>query len=184
VEKAFNQLTAYIYLEKSDRSKYGSLLAGLQTQQSFKNNQYPQNLIEANNVLSNHRLDNAKKNGYKASGKGSEKKKNQEEEKVELLFAMLEGKRYCCGKGGHKSPNCRLEDVIPKNEWAINKARQQSQVNSTVNPETSTASQETTTASSQSSNREWSGAHIQMYQADVMREIILAQQFIYSVIQI
>jgi hypothetical protein len=61
VEKAFNQLTAYIYLENSDRSKYGSLLADLQTQQSLKSNQYPQNLVEANNVLSSHRFRQCKK---------------------------------------------------------------------------------------------------------------------------
>jgi hypothetical protein len=56
-EKAFQQLLAFTYLENSDRTKYGSLLTGLQTQQSLKNNQYPQTITEATNVLSNHRFD-------------------------------------------------------------------------------------------------------------------------------
>ena len=60
-KKAFNQLLAFTYLENSDKAKYGSLLIGLQTQQSLKNNQYPQTITEANNVLSNHRFDNAGK---------------------------------------------------------------------------------------------------------------------------
>jgi hypothetical protein len=36
---------------------------------------------------------------------------------------MMEGKCYCCGKAGHKSPVCRLKDKIKKDEWAINKAK-------------------------------------------------------------
>ena len=56
-EKAFQQLLAYTYLENSDKNKYGSLLTGLQTQQSLKNNQYPKLITEATNVLSNHRFD-------------------------------------------------------------------------------------------------------------------------------
>jgi hypothetical protein len=35
-EKVFQQLLAFTYLENSDRTKYGSLLTGLQTQQSLK----------------------------------------------------------------------------------------------------------------------------------------------------
>ena len=29
----------------------------------------------------------------------------------------------CCGKAGHTSPNCRNKDKIPREKWAINKAR-------------------------------------------------------------
>ena len=51
------QLLAYVYLENADQSKYGSILSGLNTQNSLRNEQYPKTLIEANNVLSNHELD-------------------------------------------------------------------------------------------------------------------------------
>jgi hypothetical protein len=56
-EKAFNQFLAFLYLENSDRAKYGSILTGLNTQQSLGNDQYPNSITKANNVLSNHRFD-------------------------------------------------------------------------------------------------------------------------------
>ena len=31
---------------------------------------------------------------------------------------------YCCGKKGHKSPQCPEEDTRPKDQWAIGKAEQ------------------------------------------------------------
>ena len=48
---------AYVYLENADQAKYGSILSGLNTQNSLRNEQYPKTLIEANNVLSNHEFD-------------------------------------------------------------------------------------------------------------------------------
>jgi hypothetical protein len=33
----------------------------------------------------------------------------------------MEGKCYCCGKPGHKSPQCRFKDKLIE-EWAIKKA--------------------------------------------------------------
>jgi hypothetical protein len=59
-EQAYQQLLAYIYLDNSDKAKYGTLINGLQTQQSLKNNQYPKTVTEANNVLNNHRFDKTK----------------------------------------------------------------------------------------------------------------------------
>ena len=44
------------------------------------------------------------------------------EQTLELLFAQLEGKCYCCGKPGHSSEKCFKRDTIPKDDWAINKA--------------------------------------------------------------
>jgi hypothetical protein len=35
-ERAFSQLLAFMYLENSDKAKYGSLVTGLQTQQLLK----------------------------------------------------------------------------------------------------------------------------------------------------
>ena len=54
-KKVFQLILAFLYLENSDKQKYGSLMSGLQTQQSLGNNQYPKSITEANNVLSNHR---------------------------------------------------------------------------------------------------------------------------------
>ena len=57
-EKAYQQLLAFIYLNNADKAKYGSLILGLQTQQSLGNNQYPMTITEANNVLSEHKFVN------------------------------------------------------------------------------------------------------------------------------
>jgi hypothetical protein len=37
----------------------------------------------------------------------------------------MEGKCYCSGKPGHKSPECRSKEKILREEWAINKSQQQ-----------------------------------------------------------
>jgi hypothetical protein len=57
IEKASEQLFAFLYLENADQAKYGSLLKGLNSQKSLGHDQYPKVLSETNNVLSNHRFD-------------------------------------------------------------------------------------------------------------------------------
>ena len=42
-----------------------------------------------------------------------------------LSFAHLETRCYCCGKKGHKSPQCKHHNTIPKNKWAIAKTKAQ-----------------------------------------------------------
>jgi hypothetical protein len=122
--QAFKQLLAYIYLENADQAKYGSKLTGLSTQQLLGNDQYPKIITEANNVLSNHRLDFSKQ-GHKTYHKNLTKniKKEQDQEKINLSFAQMKGKCYCCKKTGHKLLQCCFKDK-PKAEWAINKVQQ------------------------------------------------------------
>ena len=105
--QAFEQLLAYIYLENADQAKYGSILSGLDTQNSLGNDQYPKTVSEANSVLSNHQFD-TNKSLTKTTNKhsGEQTKQEPEQEKINLSFAQLEGKCYCCGKAGHKSPQC------------------------------------------------------------------------------
>ena len=45
---------------------------------------------------------------------------DQHKEPLLLTFAQIEGRCYCCGKPGHKSPQSRLKDIKPKHEWHIN----------------------------------------------------------------
>eukprot|EP00957_Ditylum_brightwellii_P070685 5371756-Ditylum_brightwellii.AAC.1 len=35
----------------------------------------------------------------------------------------MEGKYYCCGKIGHKSPQYSKENTIAQNDWVINKSQ-------------------------------------------------------------
>jgi hypothetical protein len=90
-EHAFNQFLAYTYLDNADKAKYSTLLTGLQTQTSLKNEQYPKTITKAANVLRNHHWDNdGKTNSNKH--KDNEKGEDKNEEIPEMSFAMLEGK--------------------------------------------------------------------------------------------
>ena len=42
-----------------------------------------------------------------------------------LSFAQLEIRYYCCGKKGHKSPQCKYKNIIPKEDWATTKTKRQ-----------------------------------------------------------
>jgi hypothetical protein len=57
VQQASEQFIAFIYLDNSDRKKYGSVLNNLNSQKSLGNDQYPKTLIESINVLGSHRSD-------------------------------------------------------------------------------------------------------------------------------
>ncbi len=157
-EEVFEQFMAYMIIANSDRSKYGSILGGLNTQYSLGNDQYPKTVVQAVTVMSNHKFDKKpsehKKNNDK---KKEEKDSNEEEENPKLSFAQMEGKCYCCGKAGHKSPNCRYKDK-PKSEWAINNAK--------ANEEQSNANVAGNNAEEQKapSSTAWSGAQIEAIQ--------------------
>jgi hypothetical protein len=80
-------------------------------------NQYPQMVTKANNLLSNHWFDNynTRRHNDKSSKESSnetEQDPKEKEELPEMSFANIEGKCYCCGKGGHKSTTCCLKAKI------------------------------------------------------------------------
>jgi hypothetical protein len=134
LKKAWGRFVAYVYLDNADKAKYGSVLKQLAAQFSLGQNQYPESVTKASQVLSNHPHDNAgqkkKSNGQSNSQSNDGSRKNDDEDQVEspsLTFAQLEGKCYVCGKDGHQSRACRSKDKIPKEEWAINKAKRLSE---------------------------------------------------------
>jgi len=98
---------AYLYLANSDRSRYGTLIQGhLQSQHSLGNNQHPLTIAAAHQVLSNHKIDKREEKP-KNTKDNSRKESIEEQDPPQISFVQLEGKCYCCGKGGHKSPQCR-----------------------------------------------------------------------------
>ena len=167
-KKADEQLSTYAYLVNADEKKYGSIVKGLNSQKALKNDQFPKTMIEGHNVLSTHRFDKTRtqppyikdKSGYNDKNKDKEDK---DETGPALTFVQLEGKCYCCGKAGHKSPQCYMKGKIPREEWTINKV-QMTQVNKdrTENNEDKDSSQSTEKEKSIG----WAGVHTLFLQGE------------------
>lgn len=120
-DDAFEMLIAYLLLENADKSKYGSIITNLQSQYTLGNNQYPEDLIHANQVLSNHRFDSSW-NQRKNRQQGANQSQQHHKQGPELSFAQkVEIKCWCCGMKNHKVDACRRKEKIPHDQWAINK---------------------------------------------------------------
>ena len=119
-----SKLYAYIYFDNADENKYESILKNLNQQFLLGNNQYPKTITEANSVLNNHIFDNIyikNRNNHKVNNiKKKETNNNNNEEPLSPTFTQIEGRCYCCGKSGHKSPQCKFKDTKPKSKWFIN----------------------------------------------------------------
>ena len=68
------QLFAFTYLKNSDQHRYGSILKDLNKQKSLGNDQYHKTITETNNVPSNHRFDNPKRNNNRRIPRNKKKK--------------------------------------------------------------------------------------------------------------
>ena len=100
----------------------------------------------------------------------------EDEQEITLSFAQLEGKCYCCGKPGHRLPECH-EKNHPREEWAIHKA-EQSHLQAPESANTATGSSNNTSnngsnTQGQMTTTGWTRVHIQFYQATAMRNWIL-----------
>jgi len=92
----------------------------------------------------------------------------------------MEGKCYCCGKPGHKSPKCPHKER-PREEWAIHKVKADEQAHAQAATEEQSTSKDststlTTTQESKSSSGTktgWAGCHVQFMHAQDMRKLIL-----------
>ena len=60
-EQIDERFAAHLHLVNSDQTRFGSMLRGLTSQKSLKNNQYPKTVIDAHNALGNHKWDSDKK---------------------------------------------------------------------------------------------------------------------------
>ena len=144
-KKVVSKLYAYIYLKNSDKTKYDSILKNLNQQNSFRNNQYPKSITEANSILNNHKFDRTYLN------KNKNNIPDNEDAPLSLTFTQIESRCYYCGKSGHKSPQCRFKDK-PKNKWCINKLQftQKNKENKEKNENTTEDTEETSTYSRKS----------------------------------
>ena len=119
--KAFGRWMAYMMIRNSDQAKYGSLLNGMVSQFSMNNNQYPVDILQATDILSNHKHDSHKMRRDRPRQKDD---KDETTKTNEASFAQSENTKmcYCCGKTEHMSLKCPEMDRIPREDWAICKA--------------------------------------------------------------
>jgi hypothetical protein len=172
IKQASESMFAYLYLENADQDKYGTTLNNLNSQKSLGNDQFSRPIVESNNVLSNHRFNIPKKKEHPHHPRANpNKSKEKDKESTPLSFAKMEGRCNCCGKPGHKSPDCRSKDKAPKDEWAIKKSQQHAQSSS------DTANSSGSTISCKSKIVEpvvgWVGLRCSFAQTVNMKELIL-----------
>ena len=175
---SFDRFMAYVLLRNSDQNKYGSVMHGLVSQFSMEHDQYPRTLIAATDILTNHRHDNYnKKKGPWKENDDKNKTNNEEEKRTETSFAQNKSNVmcYCCGKTGHKSPECSEKDTRPKSEWAIRKAelfmqKTDSNDNDNNDDDISVATTATNKSTRQSG---WSGLQAMLLtpQSDAMKQM-------------
>jgi hypothetical protein len=174
IAKASEGLFTFMYLENSDQDKYGSIISNLNSQKSLGNDQYPRtSIVETNSVLNNHKFDiiKGKKPEQKHHNKSKPKEDKDDEEVTPLLFTQMEGKCYCCGKPGHKSPDCRSKEKIPREEWAINKSQQH--VHKSNNDDAKSTGGSMITSKKEEAVVGWAGLHCSFAQTVNMKELIL-----------
>ena len=134
-KEAFEEFTAYFYLNNADQKRYGTVLKGLHAQQNLNNDQYPKKVADANQVLNEHPVDNAsewKKRQQQSRYdklKHRQQKTQQEEEETQedlkLSFLNMEDICYCCGSKKHYSNDCPDKNK-PKEKWYFNKTKNKS----------------------------------------------------------
>jgi hypothetical protein len=113
----------------SDQAKYGLLIRGFVSQYLLGNDQYPKTITRATDVLSNHKIDQR----YYDTQKKNRKRLRDEQPRSEAnsnptSFAQREPQQeltcYCCGKKGNISPECDKRNAIPREQWHVNRAKQ------------------------------------------------------------
>jgi len=176
-ETAAEHFFAYKYLVNADKNKYGSLLDDLRSQYSRGTDQFPRTLEGATNLLSEHKLDNGKQQSQQQNNNQRQHQKKEdksEDDTPTWSFAQMEGKCYCCGKPGHKSPDCRFKDKIPKEEWAIRKAEKaENQQHTQVNNDGATEQTDQKDNKQQARKVGWSALQYTFSQFQDMKEMIL-----------
>ena len=99
-----DEFHGFLFMDNSDRSKYGTLLSGLETQHNLGNDQYPKTLVDAHTVLANHTFDKAyynNKDKKRRSDHDKERKTpSSDTPKLSLSFNQVKkkGPCHCCGE--------------------------------------------------------------------------------------
>jgi hypothetical protein len=119
--------------EQQPRKVYGMLITGLMTQYSMGVNMYPENVVKAIDILTNHRFHKKepKNNNNIQRNKNWNNDDTASTITTQSSFNQEEAKNaqcYCCGKKGHHYANkCPEKGKRPKDQWAVKKAMMHAQ---------------------------------------------------------
>jgi hypothetical protein len=124
-ENIFDKWIGYVFIKGADNNKYGSVKTLLQSQYSMQQDQYPKDLLAAQDMLSQHRLDNWKHptpKGKKYTNKDNSKENEEEEQKpTGPETSFFQSACYVCGSKDHKQPDCKDPRKNNQQEWYIHK---------------------------------------------------------------
>ena len=156
--ESFDKLIACLLMRNSDQKKHGSLLEGLSTQHGMNDNQHLTAMMKAADILDNHKHDNAKNKRCDSYKKPQDKTNGDDKNEVPKKQSFAQADKtacHCCGKPGHKSPDCSEKDKIPKGEWFQKKA-----CNNYVKAMTAEGSKQENQEDEPWEKSGWSGLHL------------------------
>ena len=115
-------------MKGSDKAKYGSLMKGLVSQYSMKNDQYPKTMTDALDIMSKHSFDD---DYYERKKRVRDKRRNEEEQhqqqhnqqqqQQQFSQTKKEYRCYICGDRTHSISDCPQAGK-PRAEWFVTKA--------------------------------------------------------------
>jgi hypothetical protein len=119
-------------MKNSDQGKYGSLMTSLMTQFSMGTNQYPEDVLKAVDILTNHRSDKREPKNNNNNQKNKNRNNNNTASTITTpsSFSQEDARNaqcYCCGKKGHYANKCPEKGKRPKDQWAVKKAMMHAQ---------------------------------------------------------
>ena len=175
---AWERFSAYKYLKNANHEKYGDVLKHLRERKGIGKNEFPKTIIEAINTLNAFKSTNKEKsnkiqrnnNRKQEDDKNLEIQNKEENTNMRYTFSTIEGRCYICGKPGHKSPQCKMKAKIPKEEWAITKAKQSHAM--AIN-ESVEQNDQMSTISNQSKQQGWTSVHVIYNQGNSMKNKII-----------
>ena len=124
---------AYLFIHNLDRRRYGDFIDKFRSDYSFHyEGVYLKTLEEAAHRASEHKIrrsddrsgnnsSSTKASNNNKSGGGNNKDDDEGSQLLDLSFAQMDGRCFCCGREGHKADTCKHKSK-PKSEWAMNKA--------------------------------------------------------------
>ena len=133
-DSIWDMYCAYMFLRNSDQAKYGSRLQDLQNQYALGNDQYPNTLTAAIDILANHKLDDKYRENQRRKREQAQTERqsnssstgNTDDGSSARSFAQDTSHVicHCCGKKGHYAPDCNKRNSIPRDQWHVNRAIQ------------------------------------------------------------